>query len=295
MKLMPFRTATDLAVECATPVLKIRGKSYEPDSVIPDWDYLTEVTVEGELTIKNDLLLSSTGLTPEPGLAGVRAMLRVDCPATGERFLGTSPLDPRDHPLVLVTQLPAGTVAEELEVRYEIVLDAPDGTSRADRAAHLRGSRLYESGRAHRFRLEGSGSVFPIEAFEFKGGDFPSDSVWSLRFQDDDLTAPYLSAVRLYVNTGHEEGAKLVEGRSDVAKSVLERDVLLQLLTKLVVRDRDDLGQEYPEGSAGAVIGSLFDLFLDQSLQGAAELMRDDPGRVYALLQGSTRFLRSDQ
>ena len=73
--------------------------------------------------------------------------------------------------------------------------------------------------------------------------------------------------------------------------SVLKRDVLLQLLTKLAVGDRDDLGQDFQTDSAGEVIGSLCALFLDQTLLGAVELMRDDPGRVFTLLQASTNFL----
>lgn len=295
MRLMPFRTATDSSVRCRTPALRIREKAYGPDSAVPEWDYLTEVTVEGELAVDADLLLTSTGLASVPGLSGIVAVLRVDCPATGERFLDTVPLGTEVDPLRLAVHLPPGTVAEELEVRYAIILDAPNGPARADRTAHQRGSRLHESARPYRFRLEGNGSVFPIEAFEFRGGDFPEDSVWLLRFQDDDLAAPYLGAVRLYVNMALEEGEGLVKGRSDAIRSVLERDVLLQLLTKLAVRDRDDLGQEYqyPEGSVGAVLGSLTGLFLDKDLREAVELMRDDPGRVFTLLQGSTGFLRS--
>lgn len=293
MRLMPFRASANNAVVCRPPRLRIWGKAYEPGSEIPEWDYLTEVTIEGELSIKNDLLLSSTGLARNPGLAAIRAVLRVDCPATGKRFLGISPLNNSDQPVSLKVRVPAGEAAEELEVRYEIVLDAPDGPAPENRAAHQRGSRLYGLNRPYRFRLEGDGSSFPIEAFEFAGGDFPTGSVWVLKFQDEDLAVPYLSAVRLYVNTAHSEGAKLVHGKSDTALSVLKRDVLLQLLLKLAVHDRDDLGVEYQEGSASAVIGSLCDIFLGQTLRGAVELMRDDPGRVCALLQRTTGFLKA--
>lgn len=293
MRLMPFRSSPNNAVVCQPPRLKIWGKAYEPGSEIPEWDYLTEVTIEGELSVKNDLLLSSTGLAVNPGLAGIRAVLRVDCPATSTRFLGAASLNDGGQPVSLKVRVPAGEAAEELEVRYEVVLDTPDGPASENGAAHQRGSRLYGLNRPYRFRLEGDGSSFPIEAFKFAGGDFPTGSVWVLKFQDGDLTVPYLSAVRLYVNTAHPEGVKLVHGKSDTALSVLKRDVLLQLLLKLVVHDRDDLGLEYQEGSAGAVIGSLCDIFLELTLRGAVELMRDDPGRACALLQISTGFLKA--
>ncbi len=291
MRLMPFRVAADHVVGWRAPVLVVRGESHDPGEEVRGWDYLTEVTVEGALTIRNDELLNSTGLVTDPGLSGIRAVMRVDCSATSERFMDVVPLDPTGGQLRLTVRIPAGAVAEELEVRYEIVLDVPDGPVREDRAAHQRGSRLHELDRPYRFRLEGSGSAFPIEAFEFTGGEFPKDSVWLLRFQDEDLAMPYLSAVRLYVNTAHEEGRKLVDGSSGTAMSVLKRDVLLQLLTRLAVGDRDDLGQDFQTDSAGEVIGALCALFLDQTLPGAVELMRDDPGRVFALLQASTNFL----
>ncbi|AXE37866.1 hypothetical protein [Acidipropionibacterium virtanenii] len=291
MRVMPFRALQDDTLEEQVPRMWLRGKSFEAGEDISGWDYLTEMKVEGRLAYDPEELIVQSGLVGSE-LRRMTAVIRADCPATGERFSGLSRMDLARHDVSLALEIPAGTVAEELEVQYEIVLNGPDSEATSNRAAHLKGSRLYAGGRPYRFRLEGDGSLFPVEAVSFRGGEFPARSAWLIKFQGEDLIAPFMGSVRLFVNRDHPVSKQLIDTGTGPAKSVLMRDVLLQMLVTVASRQNDDeVLDDFPQGSTGAVLDELCANYLDEPLQMAVNDIRETPYRVFSQLQESTSFL----
>lgn len=293
MRVMPFRVVQDDTIEEQVPRMWLRGKSFEAGEDISGWDYLTEMKVAARLTYDPETLISQSGLVGSE-LRRMTAVVRADCPATGERFSGFARMDLARHDVSLALEIPAGAVAEELEVRYEVVLDGPDSEVALNRAAHLKGSRLYASDRPHRFRLEGDGSLFPVEAVSFRGGEFPARGAWVIKFQGEDLNAPFMGAVRLFVNRDHPVSKQLIDTGAGPAKSVLMRDVLLQMIVTVASRHEDDaILAEFPQGSTGAVLDELCANYLNTTLQEAMNMIRETPYQVFSQLQASTSFLET--
>lgn len=290
MRVMPFKVLHEDAVEEQSPRLWLRGRPFEIGEDLSGWDYLSELTVQGRLVFDPDVLIVESGLS-EIERQRISAVLRADCASTGERFGSLARIDLFRHDVSLSLRIPAGTVAEELEIRYEIVLDGPDSITPSNRAAHLKGSRLYLSERSYRFRLEGDGSLFPVEAVSFRGGEFPKGSAWLVKFQGDDLNAPFLGAVRLFVNRDHPVSKELIDTGTGPAKSVLMRDVLLQMLVTVSSHQSDDeVLEDFPHASTGAVLDELCANYLDSTLRNALDMMRETPYKVFSQLQETTGF-----
>lgn len=188
-------------------------------------------------------------------------------------------------------RIPAGEIADDIEVKYELVLGGHDSPESANRAAHLKGSRLYSSERPYKFHLEGDNALFPVEAVSFRGGEFPKSSVWLVRFDGDDLSAPFMGSVRLFVNRDHAVSKELIETGTGPAKSVLMRDVLLQMLVTVSSHQDDELSGDFTPGSTAAVLDELCANFLDTTLPLAVEGLRTNPGYTFSRLQEATGFL----
>ncbi len=80
----------------------------------------------------------------------------------------------------------------------------------------------YHTTNRNQFILEGARvPTFPTEAFDFEAGGLPKAAAWRLNFEPEPpLDEPYLAAVRLLVNTSHEEAAELLSCRPSPAHSV---------------------------------------------------------------------------
>ncbi|AZZ41239.1 hypothetical protein C0Z11_01850 [Acidipropionibacterium jensenii] len=292
MRVMPFRVLSKDAVQEHPPRLWLRLKSFEPGDDITGWDYLSEVTIEGELTFDPEHVRDESGLPEgERGLGRLLAVVRVDCPSTAERYVGLAPVDLTSGGSTVAVTIPAGAIADDVLVRYEVTLGGHDEPESPNRAAHLRGSRLYSSERDYKFHLEGDSSLFPVEAVSFRGGEFPKRSAWLVRFQADDLTVPFMGSVRLFVNRDHPASKQLIETGDGPSKAVLLRDVLLQMLVTISSRQEDEFLDDFPVGSTGAVLDELCASFLDTTLQLAVDGLRTNPGYVFSRLQEATGFL----
>ncbi|QCV94187.1 hypothetical protein [Acidipropionibacterium acidipropionici] len=292
MRLLPFRVVLPPAVSYDAPTLEVEGRRFGPGDQVTGWNYITDATVRGRLTIDPAKVMAQSGLSPDDGMRRLLAVLRVDCPSTGRRYLWAKPVGPEQMTVDVAVEVPAGETAKDLEVRYEVVLDGPDGPAGDNRAAYLKGSRLFVGDDLYRFRLEGDSALFPVEAVKFRGGEFPVGSAWLVKFQAEDLNAPFLGSVRLFVNRDHPAAEALLGAESTLAQPIMIRDILLQMLMSVALETGEDAVDEFDEGSTGAALEELCATYLDVTLRGAVGLMRSDPGRVFALLQAGTDFLK---
>lgn len=292
MRLLPFRVVLPPAVSYDAPTLEVDGRRFGPGDHVVGWNYVTDSTVHGRVTIDPEKVISQSGLSADDGMRRLLAVLRVDCPSTGRRYLWAKPVGVDQRAVDIAVEVPAGQTANDLEVRYEVVLDGPDGAAGNNRAAYLKGSRLFVSDDLYRFRLEGDSALFPVEAVKFRGGEFPVGSTWLVKFQAEDLNAPFLGSVRLFVNRDHPAAEALLGAENTIAQPIMIRDILLQMLMSVALNTSEDAVDEFDEGSTGAALEELCATYLDVTLRGAVDLLRSDPGRVFALLQAGTDFLK---
>lgn len=292
MRVMPFRVLSKDTIEEQSPRLRLPRRVFEVGDDIRSWDYLSEVSVEGRITFDPDRVRRETGLFDGEKVGNpLLAVLRVDCPSSSERFTAVTPVALKSGTSTMVVKIPAGEIADDLEVSYEVALGGRDLPESPTRVAHLKGSRLYSSDRPYKFHLEGDDSLFPVEAVSFRGGEFPAGSAWLVRFDGDDLSAPFMGSVRLFVNRDHAVSKELIETGTGPVKSVLMRDVLIQMLVTVSSHQDDELSGDFTPGSTGAVLDELCANFLDATLPLAVEGLRTNPGRVFSKLQESTAFL----
>lgn len=280
MRVMPFLTVPPDLVEVSEPILVMSGKEFSPSDQVDGWDYQTPVTVSGHLRTIPEKVREHCGISSSDPSA-VQVLMRVDCQETGNRWIDCRSFSCQEG-IDLQVEIPAGTAAGSLGVSYELVLNRENPAQRGRRVATRCGSRLYQHPRTYRFQLEGDAEEFPMDAFPFRGGEFPSESAWVLDFNGDDLSAPYLASVRLYLNTGHPDYEEFV-----TRSALITRDVLLQMIFAVAVNGYDgSAGSRYEDGSVGAVLSALtYDNFQCISLLEAVELAKSEPTRLFALSQ----------
>lgn len=289
MRAMPFRVPDPGSAVFAPPQVMATGGTARSGEQVPAWDYLTHVTVSARVDVDAEQFLRATGL---PTFEGVHVVLLVDCPATGFRAVRSTQARSGEPTWIEIEVLPHLT-AVELEVRQGVALIGSI-TSGDLTVAHQAGSRLLMDARVHRFPLEGAGVGFPIEAFDFAAAGQPAGAVWRLNFRPDDLSQPYATSVRLWVNTGHPAADELLRGRPGLEQSVLFNDVLAQMFMAVAASESITRDDEYGEGTVGAVLDELADQFLSTTMWGAVEAFRADQARFLAKLQSATRFLRTE-
>lgn len=283
---MPFRTASPTTVQWYPPRLRLAGQEFAANEPVKVWDYLQEFQMVGGLVLDTTQFLEDTGLDT---IDGVVAVLQLDCVATGFRQLQTKQITGGEQELVLCA--PANSVAIEVEVRYSLALDRPDEGLNASMAAHLRGSRLLTDARVHKFLLEGDGAGFPTEAFDFARAGLPAEAAWKLIYTAESLTDPYMSSVRLQINTAHPQASALLHGDPPLARSVLQYSIIEQLLLTVADASQEQVYESFDEGSVGAVLGELTMLFLSCSLSEAISRIRQDRSGELARLQARTGFM----
>lgn len=295
MRTMPFRTASDDSVEFSEPRIRVGEVLINAGDPVSTWDYLTEVSVIGNVKVSPDELLGSTGLSD---LGGVSATLQVDCPATGFRNMAAVPvLCAVDKGTRLQLDIRPHTIAGEIEVRYGLVLEK-ERENEPTMAPFRRGSRVYTAARIYRFLLEGDGAGFPTEAFDFEPTGYPTGAPWHLSFRADSLDEPFMGAVRLFINTQHSASTALLAGKPGIPHSVLFHGVLEQLLVTMADRSSglnqgwaEGLSATHDEGSVGAVMNELTSTYLNMTLPVAMAAINADRDRVLTKLRETAGLL----
>lgn len=287
MKAMPFRVADPDCIVWTPPLFELDGRQL-PEGPLADWTYQSRVRVLGHATVDREAMLRSTGLGT---LDDVRVIMQVECLSTGFRDL--SPQRILGSSVSLVVEIPPGTTAEQLEVRYGLLWDAPDRPQPDSMAVSVRGGRLLVNNTVHRAQLEGEGSGFPSEAFSFEaGGRYPRGALWYLAFRPE-LEIPFMANARIFINTDHKRAEDLLAGKRTVAQSVMFTGVLQQMLDTVagVIDPEEIMIDTLDEGSTGAVLEELTTNYLHLGLADAIRQLRMDRPGITARLQEATGFL----
>lgn len=294
MKIMPFLQAFH-SVTWAEPTIEMNDVVSRVGAAdVMAWDYLTPLKISVDFRVDVDGFFVETDIREVSGedpLAGIEAVLQVDCISTSKRFIATSPLSTGGNAKggsVSLT-IPPGEVANEIDIRLLAVFARSDEPQRG-LSAHRSGSRLHTPEQKWRVRLEGSGGAFPTEAFPFKEMGFPPDAAWFLNFTPQSYGDSFVAQVRLFINTDHPSAPKLLAG-DRFQHSILFYDLLSNLLERSFTRPPDGEEEEWEEGSLGGVLESLTRTFLGCSLAQARADAELDPAKFKARLQSASQFL----
>jgi hypothetical protein len=239
---------------------------------VPDWHYLTDLTVEWILDIDLEGLMKDCGLT-DGALIG--AVLAWRSERTNLRGAGRI-VNVVTGTNNLTAILPGGDLGGAVTVEARIVLLEPDNS--AERLAPARsGSLLWNQ--SHRIILEGSGGRFPTAAVDFVTAGLPGgeSGMWYLEIADSDLGASATQALRLYLNTSNAAvRAVLDHPRAETSLPILRflrYETSRQLMQVALSDEEFDDRADYVRGTLGDVLVTLLRIYLPG--RGIAQLRND--------------------
>jgi hypothetical protein len=254
------------------------------DMWVPDWHYLTDITVEWNLEIDLEGLAKDCGLTDG---ARIGAALGWQSERTNLRSDGTV-IEVVEGSNTLTALLPGADLGGAVNIKARVVLLEPDDA--AEQLAPRRaGSLLWQH--THRIILEGAGGRFPTTAADFPSQGLPGGGagLWYLKISSSDLGASVTQALRLYLNTANPVIRNMLDN-PDVDRSLhimrfLRYETARQLLVTVLRDEEFDDRVDYGRGTLGDVLVTLLRIYLPH--RDIAQLRNDydmDPAEVDAEL-----------
>lgn len=284
-RILPHREATPDAVSWGAWWVELNGTRLEAEAALHGWDYATPVSFEIQPSIAEGEFLQSTG---QKSLWDCEAVAIVECAATGHRFSARRSLGElaTGADKMLVVTPPLGSIADKVVLTAQVVV-AKDLSPARDDVAGRRGARLHSSSR-QTVTLEGEGARFPTDAVPFSKLRLPN-SLWTVHTDFSDLEEPFTNSVRLLINTEHVRSDALVDTTHPdhaLLQSALETDLVRQLL-RAATDEADKFRRAprtWPEGSTGAALEAMTELFFGDSVHKLVAMERSDPSAFSRLL-----------
>lgn len=237
------------------------GNWASTDMSVPDWHYLTDITVEWNLEVDLEGLAKDCGLT-----AGARigAVLGWRSERTNLRASGIV-IDAVNGHNTLTALLPGADLGGAVSVEARVVLLEPDDA--AEQLAPRRsGSLLWQD--THRIILEGSGGRFPTTATDFSSAGLPGGDagLWYLEISSSDLGASVTQALRLYLNSTNAAICNMLDTPgADSSLQILRflrYETARQLLVTVLRDEEFDDRADYGRGTLGDVLVTLLRIYL---------------------------------
>jgi hypothetical protein len=239
---------------------------------VPDWHYLTDITVEWDLEVELEGLVKDCGLTTD---AHIGATLAWRSERTNLRGSGHV-VDVVTGHNSLTALLRGVDLGRSVSVEARIVLLETDIA--AERLAPRRpGSLLWQQ--THQVILEGSGGRFPTTTADFSSAGLPGGDagMWYLEIADSDLGASPTQALRLYLNSANPAiRGVLDDPATDASAHILQflRYETARQLLMAALRDQEfDDRADYGRGTFGDVLVTLVRIYFPG--RGIAQLRND--------------------
>ncbi|MEU6549734.1 hypothetical protein ABZ915_05490 [Streptomyces sp. NPDC046915] len=259
---------------------------------LPDWDYQMDVHVRRALRVDLDQVRQQTGLSVNAPL-----MLSVVWTATGSNLSG-----PAQH----VRLSEAGTRTVEFDLRLRgadlgglLLLDTAlvlaervnDARPSSPRRA---GSVLWSDRSA--LRLQGDAPQFPMAVIDFARTSFPEDAAWHLQISGG-LESATMGALLLLVNEQNTVTATAFQNAGKprpvdrIVLSAVYADAARVMVEHALTHEEFVEDADFPEGSLGATLLSLFDqLFPGQSITDIRLRHRQSPALFSSDLQAAVKI-----
>lgn len=284
----PFRTVNDQTV-----VLEDWKYQDQEDllrsasSGISGWDY------DASMTLTTSVKLNPMKLVELAGMKGLDAEISLVVSAsTGpskHRWIAYRTDIPMEEGWEdeILLELDSTLMAERIILQTDIILtnDLPSSESFVARHA---GSRLFSNRTV--IQLEGSLDRFPMDMLPFGTSlrflGAPS-ALWYLDWDPSRPDSQFLGTVLLYINSDHEDIAKLVQEADPAIMSTLKCDVIRSMCQALL--RNDEFVSQYAEFESGTVGGQVRDwlvfAFDDQGPNTLRSQLDSYPSRFEARLQ----------
>jgi hypothetical protein len=258
------------------------------------WDYNTRVRLRRQVAVDVETVRATCQLGPDREL---RLVVAWRSTTTQLRGMACSlPVSGGGRAVhALDAELPSSELGGDVHLRTQLLVGskvAGDGPL----AASFMGSVVWED--EFVFRVEGGAPRFPMELVDFSATRLFAGAAWVLDWDEANLDAPFLSSVRLLINTAHPvvfraTTATLPDSADLLVRSVMKFDVS-RIMVMAALRNKEFLAKPdgYEEGSVGRelrrLVRSLFGLEDLGSLAARAASM---PGEFLAELQHKSQLL----
>ncbi|MER5642460.1 hypothetical protein ABT095_36665 [Kitasatospora sp. NPDC002227] len=259
---------------------------------LPDWDYHMDLHLRRTVRIDLARARSQSGLPADAALT-----LAAVWTATGSNLSG---------PANRLRLTDGGTITAELDVFLRgadlgglLLLDTAlvlaerrtDGRPSSPRRA---GSVLWSDREA--LRLQGDAPQFPMAVIDFSRTSFPDEAAWHLRISGG-LESATMGSLLLLVNerntvtTAAFENAGKPRPVDRVVLSAVYADAARIMIEHALGNDDFTEDADFPDGSLGATLQSLFDrLFPDQSITDVRLRQRQSPALFASDLQAAVKI-----
>ncbi len=216
---------------------------------LPNWDYLTPISVTRDIEVDLQGLLSDCALAPD-ALAGATICWH----STRTNLRGAIEVTALNDGPNTVTGVIDGTLlGGRLTLDTKVVLMRP-GSGSAPMAPRRPGSTLWA--KTTRFDLEGTDARFPVLPLSFSASGIAGGrkGAWALVVENPDLSSLAVGSLRLYLNTDHPAIGSLLDSADSPenrwVQEFLRYDTARQLVTAALANDELRTGIEYDSGYA---------------------------------------------
>ncbi|WAU06490.1 hypothetical protein STRNI_005000 [Streptomyces nigrescens] len=267
------------------------GEVTMPDA-LPDWDYQMDLHLRRTVRIDVDRARSQSGLPADAALA-----LAAVWTATGSNLSG-----PASH--VRLTGSGTSTVELDIQLRGSdlgglllldtalVLAERRDSTSPS--APRRAGSVLWSDRES--LRLQGDAPQFPLAVIDFARTSFPDDAAWHLQISGG-LESATMGSLLLLVNERNTCTSTAFEraGRprpvDRVVLSAVYADAARTLMEHALSLDDFVDDAQFPDGSLGATLMSLFDRLLPgRSITDVRLRQRQNPSLFASDLQAAVKI-----
>lgn len=291
-RVLPYRAPAEDVVTPEPWRLVIDDVEIDLPEALPDWDYQMDLHIRRTVRVDLDRARQESGLP-----VGTALTLAAVWTATGSNLSG---------PAQQVSLVDAGTTTVELDVRLIgadlgglLLVDTAlllaerrtDGRPSSPRRA---GSVLWSDRQA--LRLQGDAPQFPMAVIDFAKTSFPDSAAWHLQISGG-LESATMGSVLLLVNEQNVVTATAFQNAAKprpidrVVLSAVYADAARTMIEHALAHDEFTEDADFPEGSLGATLLSLFDqLFPDQSITDVRLRHRQSPALFASDLQAAVKI-----
>ncbi|MEU7056287.1 hypothetical protein [Streptomyces sp. NPDC046197] len=291
-RVLPYRVPSENVVVAEPWRLVLEDGEVGLPEALPDWDYQMDLLMRRSVRVDMDRARRQSGLPKDASL-----MLSAVWTATGSNLSG-----PAQH--VRLTE--AGHLTAEFDVCLRgadlgglLLLDTAlvlaDRRNDARPSSPRRAGSVLWSDRAE-LRLQGDAPQFPMAVIDFARTSFPDDAAWHLQVSGG-LEHATMGALLLLVNERNTVTATAFQNAAKprpvdrIVLSAVYTDAARIMIEHALTHDDFTEDAEFPDGSLGATLLSLFDqLFPDQSITDVRLRQRQSPALFASDLQAAVKI-----
>jgi hypothetical protein len=285
----PYLEASTDAVRAGAWFMDSGDENQPLPEWVPYWDVSQQLHVKRRIDVDLDRVRHETRLSSESQLA-MTVVLASEFEDEGCRV--TLPSDHGVNCVDLGVDLDGQALGSAVLLVTSLVLAEALGQVEGP-VAWRRGSILWQDSK--RIRLYGESSQFPVMEVDFADFGLDPGSPWFVQIGSD-LELPAMGSILLLLNERFplvtEAAREMSADRPELAavRSALFSDVG-RVLVEFAL-SQEDLAQEWPEESLGAVLAAVVEGRFPQSLDELRRLRDNDPSKWAATVEATFGLLR---